>query len=25
MLAPAACTAGSAEDHASIEAAVEIK
>jgi hypothetical protein len=25
MLAPAACTAGSAEDHAAIEAAVEIK
>jgi len=25
MLAPAACTAGGAEDHASIEAAVEIK
>ena len=25
MIAPAACTAGSAEDHAAIEAAVEIK
>jgi len=25
MLAPAACSAGSAEDHAAIEAAVEIK